>query len=137
VIDQATLVHGSPRNPVWEYILDLHNARQNMEYFETQICLVGHTHLPVVYMEDPVTHQVRWMIPPVGHNIELRTRAIINPGSVGQPRDHDPRSSYAIFTPETMSWELHRVEYDIRAVQKRIRDAELPMRHALRLLEGW
>lgn len=137
VIDQVTLVHGSPRNPVWEYILDLHNARQNMEYFETQICLVGHTHLPVVYMEDPNTHQVRWMIPPVGRNIELRTRAIINPGSVGQPRDHDPRSSYAIFTPETMSWELHRVEYDIRAVQKRIRDAALPMRHALRLLEGW
>ncbi len=52
VIDQVTLVHGSPRNPVWEYILDLHNATQNMEHFDTQFCMVGHTHLPIAYCLD-------------------------------------------------------------------------------------
>jgi predicted phosphodiesterase len=137
VTGQVTLVHGSPRNPVWEYILDLHNAAQNMEYFDTQICMIGHTHLPIAYRTDPETNQLHWAVPPEAECIELNTRSIVNPGSVGQPRDHDPRASYAIFYPEKNGWELHRVDYDIRAVQKRIRAAALPMRHALRLIEGW
>ncbi len=137
VTGQVTLVHGSPRNPVWEYILDLHNAAQNMEYFDTQVCMVGHTHLPIAYRADPKTSQLHWAVPPEGECVQLDTRSIVNPGSVGQPRDHDPRSSYAIFYPETNGWEIHRVDYDIRAVQKRIRTAALPMRHALRLMEGW
>jgi predicted phosphodiesterase len=137
VTGQATLAHGSPRNPVWEYILDLYNAKQNMEHFDTLLCMVGHTHLPVAYVTDEDSGELRWMAPPIGECITLQTRSIINPGSVGQPRDHDPRASYAIFYPETNGWEIHRVEYDIKAVQKRIRAAALPMRHALRLLEGW
>lgn len=137
VIDQVTLVHGSPRNPVWEYILDLHNATQNMEHFDTQICMVGHTHLPIAYVTVNGSRELRWTVPPEGECIEIPSRAILNPGSVGQPRDHDPRASYAVFYPEKNGWEIHRVEYDIRSVQKRIRAADLPMRHALRLIEGW
>lgn len=137
VIDQVTLVHGSPRNPVWEYILDLHNAGQNMEHFDTQICMVGHTHLPIAYLSVNGSRDLRWSVPNEGECVEINARAILNPGSVGQPRDHDPRASYAIFYPEKNGWEIHRVEYDIRAVQKRIRMADLPMRHALRLIEGW
>jgi diadenosine tetraphosphatase ApaH/serine/threonine PP2A family protein phosphatase len=137
VTGQATLVHGSPRNPVWEYILDMHNARQNFEHFDTQICIVGHTHLPVAYTMDNGTNELHWMTPPEGERIELKTRAIVNPGSVGQPRDHDPRSSYAIFYPENNGWEIRRVAYDIKSVQKRIKAAALPARHALRLGEGW
>jgi predicted phosphodiesterase len=136
-IGQVTLVHGSPRNPVWEYILDLHNAMQNMEHFDTQICMVGHTHLPIAYIAINGSRELRWTVPPEGECIEIQSRAILNPGSVGQPRDHDPRASYAIFYPEKNGWEIHRVEYDIRSVQKRIRAADLPMRHALRLIEGW
>jgi diadenosine tetraphosphatase ApaH/serine/threonine PP2A family protein phosphatase len=136
-IGQVTLVHGSPRNPVWEYILDLHNAMQNMEHFDTQICMVGHTHLPIAYIAINGSRELRWTVPPEGECIETQSRAILNPGSVGQPRDHDPRASYAIFYPEKNGWEIHRVEYDIRSVQKRIRAADLPMRHALRLIEGW
>ena len=134
---QATLAHGSPRNPVWEYLLDVRSAAENLDYFDTQICLVGHTHLPVGYIEDPETHTLRGFVPTPGERIVLASRAILNPGSVGQPRDHDPRASYAIFDPEANTWEVHRVEYDITAVQKRIREAELPLRHALRLVEGW
>jgi predicted phosphodiesterase len=137
VAGQVTLVHGSPRNPVWEYILDIHTAEQNLGYFDTQLCMVGHTHLPIAYIEDLETKALHWKIPAEGEVIQLNTRAIVNPGSVGQPRDHDPRASYGIFYPENNGWEIHRVEYDIRAVQKRIRAAALPMRHALRLLEGW
>jgi len=137
VVDQVTLVHGSPRNPVWEYILDLHNATQNMEHFDTQICMVGHTHLPISYLSVNGIGDVRWTVPQEGERVEIHSRAILNPGSVGQPRDHDPRASYGIFYPEINAWEVHRIEYDIRSVQKRIRSADLPMRHALRLIEGW
>jgi predicted phosphodiesterase len=137
VKDQVTLVHGSPRNPVWEYILDLHNAGLNMEHFETQLCMVGHTHLPIAYLSVNGSRELRWTVPNEGECVEIHQRAILNPGSVGQPRDHDPRASYAIFYPEKNGWEVHRVDYDIRAVQKRIRAADLPMRHALRLIEGW
>lgn len=134
---QVTLAHGSPRNPVWEYILDIYSATQNLEFFDTPLCMVGHTHLPVAYIENAETHALHWIIPDEGECLHLDTRAILNPGSVGQPRDHDPRASYAIFTPEDNGWEIHRVRYDVRAVQKRIRAAALPMRHALRLVEGW
>lgn len=133
----ATLVHGSPRNPVWEYILDLHNANQNMEHFDTPICMVGHTHLPIAYISVNGHSDLRWAVPQENESVHIPSRAILNPGSVGQPRDHDPRASYAIFEPEKSNWEIHRVEYDIRSVQKRIRSADLPMRHALRLVEGW
>ena len=137
VHEEVTLVHGSPRNPVWEYILDMHSATQNLEHFATQLCMVGHTHLPIAYVSVNGSRNLRWTVPPEGECLEIKTRAILNPGSVGQPRDHDPRASYAIFYPEKNGWEIHRVEYDIRAVQKRIKAADLPMRHALRLLEGW
>ena len=136
VLEEVTLVHGSPRNPVWEYILDMHSATQNLEHFATQLCMVGHTHLPIAYVSVNGSRTLRWTVPPEGECLEIKTRAILNPGSVGQPRDHDPRASYAIFYPEKNGWEIHRVEYDIRAVQKRIKAADLPMRHALRLLEG-
>jgi predicted phosphodiesterase len=137
VVEGVTLAHGSPRNPVWEYVLDLYNAAQNFNHFDTQICMVGHTHLPIAYLTVDNPRDVRWVIPMERESIKLLNRAILNPGSVGQPRDHDPRASYAIFVPEENSWEIRRVEYDVRGVQKRIRAADLPNRHALRLIEGW
>ena len=75
--------------------------------------------------------------PHVGEAMLLTQRAILNPGSVGQPRDRDPRAAYAIFDPEAKTWEARRVEYDIAEVQERIRQAHLPEKHALRLAEGW
>lgn len=136
-VENVTLAHGSPRNPVWEYVLDLYNASQNFQHFDTQICMVGHTHLPIAYLTIENGSDVRWLIPLEGENLKIETRAILNPGSVGQPRDHDPRASYAIFDSEQTTWQIHRVSYDVRSVQKRIRSANLPSRHALRLNEGW
>lgn len=136
----VTLAHGSPRNPVWEYILDLHNASQNFKYFDTRVCMVGHTHLPVTYQLQNVDdnyYDLRLLLPNESQLVRLATRAIVNPGSVGQPRDHDPRASYAIFDPVNCTWQLRRVTYDISSVQKRIQGFSLPARHAARLLEGW
>ena len=76
-------------------------------------------------------------IPRVGMPIPLSGRAILNPGSVGQPRDRDPRAAYALFDTEKLIWEPQRVEYDIAAVQARVRESKLPEKHALRLAEGW
>jgi diadenosine tetraphosphatase ApaH/serine/threonine PP2A family protein phosphatase len=62
---------------------------------------------------------------------------IVNPGSVGQPRDGDARAAYSILDQSAQTWEARRVEYDVEKVQERILDAGLPERHALRLMVGW
>jgi len=133
----VTLAHGSPRNPVWEYMLDTFTAGQNFEHFDTPFSFVGHTHIPVVFYAPNGKSEVEFQFINAPVELSPLRRAIINPGSVGQPRDHDPRAAYAIFNPETNIWEPHRIEYDIYSVQKRIQDAKLPGRHALRLLKGW
>jgi diadenosine tetraphosphatase ApaH/serine/threonine PP2A family protein phosphatase len=72
-----------------------------------------------------------------GEPVNLEPRLIANPGSVGQPRDRDPRSAYAIYDSTEKTWEPRRVAYNIPEVQKRIRDAKLPEKHAVRIAEGW
>ncbi|MGB9586240.1 MAG: metallophosphoesterase family protein, partial [Anaerolineales bacterium] len=137
VHDQITLVHGSPRQPIWEYLLDSQTAGENFKYFETPFCFVGHTHLPTFfYLEEGESHPVASLITDE-QTFHLVPRAILNPGSVGQPRDRDPRAAYAIFDPESLRWETHRVNYDILAVQERMREAGLPQRHIQRLSGGW
>jgi diadenosine tetraphosphatase ApaH/serine/threonine PP2A family protein phosphatase len=73
----------------------------------------------------------------VGERIPLVPRLIMNPGSVGQPRDRDPRSAYAIYDSEAKTWEPRRVTYNVAEVQQRIREVGLPEKHALRIAEGW
>lgn len=135
--DFVTLAHGSPRNPVWEYILDGRVARKNFDSFKSPYCLVGHTHLPVMYHLDSESGTVRMGIPEMIGTIELSPRAILNPGSVGQPRDRDNRAAYAIFDLDQQTWTAHRVAYDIIRVQRLILEFGLPPRHAIRLSEGW
>ncbi len=137
VIGDVTLAHGSPRQPVWEYLLDTRTATLNFDYFGTPFCFVGHTHLPVLYYLPDDTRSARLLVPENFTQTTLTPRTIINPGSVGQPRDRDPRSAYAIFEPETGTWEFRRVAYDIAAVQERMRSAGLPERHIQRLAAGW
>jgi predicted phosphodiesterase len=133
----VTLVHGSPRDPIWEYIMNTLVARINMDYFETLWCCVGHSHFQAVFQYHAETDDVSIEVPRPSERYELKERAILNPGSVGQPRDRDPRAAYAIFNPKAKTWEPRRVEYDIPSVQKRILDAGLPPRHAERLAGGW
>ena len=134
-INNVTLTHGSPRHPVWEYLMDSQTAALNFDYFSTPYCFVGHTHLPVVYTREDKKLVVYKPTP--NNKITLSPRTIINPGSVGQPRDHDPRAAYVIYNPGENTWDYRRLTYDIPAVQTRMADAQLPERHIVRLQAGW
>ncbi|MDX1662973.1 MAG: metallophosphoesterase family protein [Candidatus Promineifilaceae bacterium] len=132
-----TLAHASPRQPVWEYILDRSTASLNFAHFDTRFCLVGHTHAPVIFKEvdegHVKTYQPQYSTPtPLGGN-----RLIINPGSVGQPRDSDPRAAYALLDTEQMTWEHRRVAYRVAATQERMASLGLPRRLVARLEHGW
>lgn len=136
-LEKVTLAHGSARQPVWEYLLDTTNATRSFDYFTTPYCFVGHTHLPILYHLGENQRLARLLIPEPGMRLNLTPRAILNPGSVGQPRDRDARSSYAIFDSGRPSWEFRRVAYNIAEVQGRMTAAGLPERHIQRLSAGW
>ncbi|MEJ2485493.1 MAG: metallophosphoesterase family protein [Anaerolineales bacterium] len=137
VIDNVTLAHGSPREPVYEYILDVRSARENFDYFDNDYCFIGHSHLPLLFVRNSAEDKVSLSFPQQDHVIHLKPRSIVNPGSVGQPRDRDRRASYAIYDPKNQTWTHHRVEYDIQATQEDMRVANLPSRHIDRLNGGW
>jgi len=131
-----TMVHGSPKEPIWEYLISVGSARQNFTCFRSRFCLVGHSHLPLVFKsnEDGDCSFSQFM-----PNVKLvlgKSRLIINPGGVGQPRDGDPRASFAIYDNETESIRLYRVPYDINTTQTRMVQRNLPMRLVARLSYG-
>ncbi len=133
----VTLAHGSPRDPLWEYILNTLTARLNFDQFDTPYCFVGHSHIQCLFQRDNEKDRVTMDVARPGKHITLKPRAILNPGSVGQPRDHDPRAAYAIYDSRKVTWEPRRVDYNFSEVQQRIRETGLPEKHALRLAEGW
>jgi diadenosine tetraphosphatase ApaH/serine/threonine PP2A family protein phosphatase len=121
------LAHGSPREPVWEYIMSAKTAYHNFEYFSTPVCLVGHTHVPVLFKLDEEHDRAEAVLPPLPEPLRLGPeRAIVNPGSVGQPRDGDPRASYAMLDTDDMTWDFRRVSYSIEITQERMRAKGLP-----------
>jgi diadenosine tetraphosphatase ApaH/serine/threonine PP2A family protein phosphatase len=129
------LVHGSPREPLWEYITSVPAARANLAVMEHRIGLHGHTHIPVAFVDDD--GRVAAVGPHDGSELELRgRRALLNPGSVGQARDGDPRASYAIFDPQSDRMTWHRVAYDIAAVQAGMQKVGLPPSLVARLSFG-
>lgn len=124
-VDGCELVHGSPREPIWEYVTSLPVARANMAVLTERIGLHGHTHIPVAFVEDDGRLDV--LGPGQEPWLELRgRRALLNPGSVGQPRDGDPDASFMVLDPEAGEVTWHRVPYDIAAVQAAMREAGLP-----------
>ncbi len=131
------LVHGSPRYPVWEYILDPFVARANFDHFIENYCFVGHSHQGLICRWDSSREKMDWNSQVNGHVYKMKPRMILNPGSVGQPRDNDPRASYGIFDDELMSWEVCRVEYSFETTQQKINDLKLPGKNAQRLAGGW
>ncbi len=131
-----TLVHGSPREPIWEYLISTSLAKENFAYFKSQFCLVGHSHVPLVfcYDEDGACSSRQFLT-----SVRLalgRNRLIINPGGVGQPRDGDPRASYVIYDSETRLVSLYRVPYDIGTTQDKMVEHGLPIRLVTRLSYG-
>ncbi|MDD4876246.1 MAG: metallophosphoesterase family protein [Dehalococcoidales bacterium] len=134
--DNFTLVHGSPRQPVREYLMSISGANENFSYFKTQFCLVGHSHIPALfrYRADDTC-----LSTPLMPNIKVilgKNRFIINPGSVGQPRDNDPRASYAIYDDGAEMIIPYRVRYDTSVTQDRMAQCNLPVRLVARLGKG-
>ena len=134
-LEDFTIVHGSPRDPVWEYVVTPAAAAASFLHLNTSRCFVGHSHIPflcrpqgdgAVFLEFPLDTPI-----PLGSG-----PLIINPGSVGQPRDGDPRASYAIYDSEQMTVYHHRAEYDIPKVQEKMQDRGLPKFLADRLTDG-
>ncbi|MFC1929721.1 metallophosphoesterase family protein [Chloroflexota bacterium] len=125
--EDLTLVHGSRREPAWEYILSTGVALENSAFFSSQVCLVGHSHSPAVFKQDGDTASLMRFRTNVGILLG-QNRLIINPGSVGQPRDGDPRASYVIYDSDIGMFRLYRVEYDVEATQRRMVKAGLPLR---------
>ena len=134
---EATLAHGSPRDPLWEYILNALSAQVNFDHFDTPWCFVGHSHIQCVFALDEETNRVTVNQTKADETITLRRKMILNPGSVGQPRDRNPRAAYAIYDTEARTWTPRRVTYNISEVQQGIRAAGLPEKHAVRIAEGW
>jgi predicted phosphodiesterase len=130
-----TAVHGSPRDPTWEYITGPDVAGANLASFDTRICLHGHTHVPIVFRADEGSVEMVTATPGAPVTIS-EGRLLLNPGSVGQPRDGDPASSYAVLDTEAGSAEFHRVGYDIDRTQRLMRDVDLPPRLVERLRYG-
>ncbi len=133
---EFTLVHGSPREPIWEYVLSTQAAKVNFGCFESRFCLIGHSHSPLWFELDPknscLLHQL-----PEQLSLKTESRFIINCGSVGQPRDGDPRASYAIIDTEQETLWHYRIKYDFKVTQEKMLDADLPVRLASRLSVGW
>jgi diadenosine tetraphosphatase ApaH/serine/threonine PP2A family protein phosphatase len=131
-----TLVHGSPRDPIWEYLLSSYTAEENLDHFRTGFCLIGHSHLPLVFeCSEADECQLKEASPGVPIKLD-QARAFVNPGSVGQPRDGDPRASYAVYDSEAKQITFKRVTYDIQSVQSRMARANLPSRLISRLSSG-
>ena len=134
--DDFTLVHGSPREPIWEYLISTGMAKENFAYFKSQFCLVGHSHVPLVFScDESGTYSASQFLTNVGLALG-KNRLIINPGSVGQPRDGNPQASYAIYGSESRQVKLYRVPYDIRSTQDKMVAHGLPMSLVARLSYG-
>ena len=133
--DGITYVHASPYRPSeWDYISNYEDAFFNFSYFNNNICFVGHSHIPEIFMEDYNEYQL------VRNSVKLKCmpdkKYIINVGSVGQPRDRDWRLSFGIFDDKTYEYENIRSEYDVQSAAKKIVDAGFPHYLANRILVG-
>lgn len=140
----VTLVHGTLRHPErFEYLVDLAQAVETMLASATLMCLLGHTHVPcVIEYQRPTRRVTRMLTAPqelaevTYHDDPEGWRYIVNPGSVGQPRDGDPRASVAVIDTERTHVMIRRIPYDIATAQRKIRDARLPELFADRLAVG-
>jgi diadenosine tetraphosphatase ApaH/serine/threonine PP2A family protein phosphatase len=131
----AELFHASPRDPVWEYVLSEEIALLALEATTEPLVLVGHTHVPLALAVDGV--RIDGGLAPGGITVELDDRRfLVNPGSVGQPRDSDPHAAWLLVDTAARTAGFRRVPYPIEETQKEMRDAALPETLASRLAHG-
>ncbi|MCW2949838.1 MAG: metallophosphoesterase family protein [Thermoleophilia bacterium] len=136
-LDNIELSHGSSRNPIWEYVRSADVATTQLTDQHRELAAVGHTHIPLLWELSPDADEAHGGTMPDGSHIVLErgTRRVFNPGSVGQPRDRDPRAAWALLDGGTLSF--HRTEYDIAQARAAITAARLPTETGERLELGW
>ena len=134
--EDFTIVHGSLRDPVWEYLVSDPAAKVTFELLETRFCLVGHSHIPFLRREGLDFELFTEDVPVNISKDDDGERIIINPGGVGQPRDGDPKPSYAIYDGGRATLQRHRVTYDISVTQEKMHKADLPEHLITRLNYG-
>ncbi|HZT93104.1 MAG TPA: metallophosphoesterase family protein [Gaiellaceae bacterium] len=131
----VALYHGSARDPIWEYVLSDEGALASLELAESPLVLVGHSHVALQVVE--AAGELTGGVAPAGTEVELdAVRALLNPGSVGQPRDGDPRAAYLLLDLDAQRASFRRVEYDVERTQSEMREADLPELLAGRLALG-
>ena len=132
--DGVELFHASARNPVWEYVLSEEAARGTFELTEAPLVLVGHSHVALALALDGSA--VEGGLAPAGTEVELAGRWLLNPGSVGQPRDGDPRAAWLLLDLRRRFAAFHRVAYPVEKTQAEMRQRGLPRALAARLERG-
>lgn len=131
----VTLCHGALQDPIWEYLLTTRAVERHFALQETPLSITGHTHLALAIFDDERGFDVTRGAHDLVVQLDER-KAMVNPGSAGQPRDGDPRVGWALFDDEARTVRFRRVAYDIAAVQQRMRAADLPTRLIDRLAVG-
>jgi predicted phosphodiesterase len=133
-LDGAQLFHASPRDPVWDYVLSAEAAYASLVATRARVVLVGHSHVPLAI--GLVATDLLGGAAPAGTRIELDGRWLLNPGSVGQPRDGDPRAAWLLLDTDAKLAEFQRVAYPIEQTQSAMSAAGLPEPLAARLAQG-
>jgi diadenosine tetraphosphatase ApaH/serine/threonine PP2A family protein phosphatase len=133
-LDGVDLFHASARDPIWEYVLTEEAARATLELSAASLVLVGHSHVALALTLDG--QEVGGGLAPEGSEVDLSGRWLLNPGSVGQPRDGDPRAAWLLLDLERRFAAFHRVAYSIEKTQSEMRERGLPAALAARLERG-
>jgi diadenosine tetraphosphatase ApaH/serine/threonine PP2A family protein phosphatase len=119
------LVHASPEEPEqWHYILNAAQATTQFEHFSQSICFIGHSHIPAIFIRDKEGNIMQMAKSSLECSPEKRY--LINVGSVGQPRDNDPRACYVITDTDSNKINYRRVDYDVKTTQVKMKKAKLP-----------
>ena len=133
--DGVELYHGSPRDPVWEYVLTVEAARASLELTRAPLVLVGHSHVPLALRLR--NDEIDGGLAPAGTKVDLASgRWLLNPGSVGQPRDGDPRAAFCLVDLAQRNATFLRVDYPVGETQSEMREHGLPPALAERLAYG-
>jgi predicted phosphodiesterase len=131
----VSLYHGSARDPIWEYVLSDEAALATLELADSALVLVGHSHVALRVVQ--AGGELDGGVAAAGTEVELGgVHALLNPGSVGQPRDGDPRAAYLLLDLDAQRASFRRVEYDVASTQREMREAGLPEMLAARLELG-
>ncbi len=135
--ENSTFVHATPYEPkMWYYITSLEEAAFNFQFFDTSFCFVGHTHIPMIIVLDKKKELYVHQDVKIDYSKHEGSRFLVNVGSVGQPRDRNPKSCYGILDTDKKQFYYRRVQYDVAKTQARMKKEKMPEFLVNRLKEG-